>query len=187
MSKLSDTLVVSWERINDCKQMQLHDKISLLVRIGPDMHLLGFLSSLSLVNPFTCISGSVLYTHWYFCTPSFSLFCYWVNAGYNHCWVSFLLPVHTFRSKLKVNRILLTTAVGVKYVLEAATAEERDSWLSEIKIASKLVTHSWSHLLIYSSFTSFPPLKTTKATGKIIPITFFVWSLLCSIWAGLLV
>ena len=60
--------------------------------------------------------------------------------------LSFDFPIPTLnltcRSRLKVNHILLTTATGVKYELEAASAEDRDSWVSEIKIASKLITHS---------------------------------------------
>ncbi len=49
---------------------------------------------------------------------------------------------HLHRLKLRVNCILLTTATGGRYMLEAATLDDRDTWLAEIKIASKLITHS---------------------------------------------
>ena len=42
------------------------------------------------------------------------------------------------RNKPKVNRFLLITANGVRHELQAANAEEREVWLSQLKIASKL-------------------------------------------------
>ena len=36
----------------------------------------------------------------------------------------------------KNNRFLLITAVGTRYVLGAASSEERQSWVSELKVAS---------------------------------------------------
>ncbi len=37
------------------------------------------------------------------------------------------------------NRIVLVTAMGVRYELEASSPDERDSWASYIRVASKLV------------------------------------------------
>ena len=37
------------------------------------------------------------------------------------------------------NRIVLVTAMGVRYELEASNPDERDSWASYIRVASKLV------------------------------------------------
>ncbi|XP_064398429.1 pleckstrin-2-like [Halichondria panicea] len=42
--------------------------------------------------------------------------------------------------KLKVNRILLTTTTGGRIMLEAATSDDRDSWVAEINIASKMIS-----------------------------------------------
>ena len=42
------------------------------------------------------------------------------------------------RNKPKVNRFLLITANGVRYELQAANADEREAWLSQLKIAAKL-------------------------------------------------
>ena len=44
------------------------------------------------------------------------------------------------RLKLKVNRILLTTTTGGRFMLEAATSDDRDSWVAEISIASKMIS-----------------------------------------------
>ena len=55
-----------------------------------------------------------------------------------------LLTMHatlSHRPKLKVNRILLMTATGVRYTLEAASSDDRDSWVSELSIASKIISH----------------------------------------------
>ena len=41
---------------------------------------------------------------------------------------------------IKANRMLLITPTGVRFVLEAADAEERDSWLSQLKITSQLLS-----------------------------------------------
>ena len=37
------------------------------------------------------------------------------------------------------SRIVLVTAMGVRYELEASNADERDSWASFFRVASKLV------------------------------------------------
>lgn len=39
------------------------------------------------------------------------------------------------RASSKLNRIVLITAAGRKYVLEAPSIEERDAWVSELQIA----------------------------------------------------
>lgn len=39
------------------------------------------------------------------------------------------------KSKDKVNRILLITATGERVILEASTAEERNTWIGEIRVA----------------------------------------------------
>ena len=41
-------------------------------------------------------------------------------------------------NKPKVNRFLLITANGMRYELQAANADEREAWLSQLKIAAKL-------------------------------------------------
>jgi len=50
-------------------------------------------------------------------------------------------PFHRRRAQtIKANRMLLITPTGVRFVLEAADAEERDSWLSQLKITSQLLS-----------------------------------------------
>ena len=39
-------------------------------------------------------------------------------------------------ARVKVNRILLTTSVGARHVLEAVTPEERDSWVTHLKLVA---------------------------------------------------
>ena len=40
----------------------------------------------------------------------------------------------------KVNRIALITSSGVRYVLQASSPEDRDTWVSQLKIASRLIS-----------------------------------------------
>ena len=46
------------------------------------------------------------------------------------------------RSRTKANRIVLITPSGGRYCLEAIDAEERDSWVSQLRIASQLLART---------------------------------------------
>ena len=47
-------------------------------------------------------------------------------------------------SRTKANRIVLITPSGGRYCLEAIDAEERDLWVSQLRIASQLLSQTAS-------------------------------------------
>ena len=48
------------------------------------------------------------------------------------------------QSRTKANRIVLITPSGGRYCLEAIDAEERDLWVSQLRIASQLLSQTAS-------------------------------------------
>ena len=50
------------------------------------------------------------------------------------------LPYRKNSTNQMRNRIVLLTATGVRYELEASNADDRDSWSSQIKVAAKLLS-----------------------------------------------